>query len=502
MLSDTIGKSDENGFKVKTVKHLEHSESDVQTKLVQQSILIDDYEKNPTLEFESLGYTIANIIKNTQPRFTIGIYGEWGTGKTTLMKAVEASLNDESNQRQKTLCIWFNAWRFEREERLAITALLKSIAFSMQGHEKFDTLSKIIFRGLTILGKEVEQKMILDALVKESGVNELIDKRIQFFNQVEKRSIYFEGINEIRKEMQKIRQMENSEDIRVVVFIDDLDRCSSSKALEVLESIKVFLDIDGFVYVVGLSHKTVIKLITQAYDETGIRGEDYIKKIIQIPIRIPKWSPDSIINLMETNLLPQLNEDYAKFLRQNARIISRVINENPRQLKRFINNVIIAFETFASKQKADTWVVDEIFLAQIVKSEWAEFYTEFSREKHFREFVKLILDTREGELKKFFTYIEQPKDEDPFAQKAERERNLSKFMQRTGTLITKRQLEIISEFDFEVWNFFTEFQDILFNIKKWKEIDHITEIVEEIPYDLNFSGRQSQVSDTSLTKNL
>jgi hypothetical protein len=490
----------EEEYIIKTRGHADVNKADKTERMPPQSILIDDYEKNPTLEFESLGYTIANIIKNTQPRFTIGIYGEWGTGKTTLMKSVEASLNDQTIQRQEILCVWFNAWRFEREERLAITALLKSIAFAMQGHEKFDGLSKIIFRGLTILGKEVEQKMILDALVKESGVNELIEKRIQFFNQVEKRSIYFEGVNEVRKEMQRIRQMENAQDIRIVVFIDDLDRCSSSKALEVLESIKVFLDIDGFVYVVGLSHKTVIKLITQAYDETGVKGEDYIKKIIQIPIRIPKWSPDSIINLMETNLLPQLNDDYAKFLRQNARIISRVINENPRQLKRFINNVIIAFETFASKQKADTWVVDEIFLAQIVKSEWAEFYDEFSREKHFREFVKLILDTREGELKKFFTYIEQPKDEDPLIQKAERERNLSKFMQRTGSLITKRQLEIISEFDFEVWNFFTEFQDILFNIKKWKEIDHITEVVEEIPYELSFSNKQNNKEESSLAK--
>jgi hypothetical protein len=70
-------------------------------------------------------------------------------------------------------------------------------------------------------------------------------------------------------------------------------------------------------------------------------------------------------------------------------------------------------------------------------------------------------------------------------------------MQRTGSLITKRQLEIISEFDFEVWNFFTEFQDILFNIKKWKEIDHITEIVEEIPYELSFSNKQNNKEESS-----
>jgi SpoVK/Ycf46/Vps4 family AAA+-type ATPase len=472
------------------------NESTSQVKSNPQSILIDEYEKNPTQEFESLGYTIANIIKNTQPRFTIGIYGEWGTGKTTLMKSIEASLNGGTNKMQNTLCVWFNAWRYEREEHLATVALLKTIAFAMQDHERFDKIAKIIFRGLTVLGKDVKQKMLLDALDRKSGVIEEIDRSELFFNDLEKRSIYFEGINEIRKEMQKIRQIENSKDFRVVVFIDDLDRCSSKKALEVLESIKVFLDIEGFVYVVGLSHKTVIKLITQAYSQTGVKGEDYIKKIIQIPIRIPKWTPDAIVDLMETKLLPQLNGDYAKFLRQNARIISRVVDENPRQLKRFINNVIIAFETFASKQKADTWIVDEIFLAQIVKSEWAEFYAEFSREKRFRELMRMILDSREEELKKFFTYIELPKDEDPFIQKLERLKMLSKFMQKARALVTKRQLEIISEFDYEVWNFFTEFQDILFNIEKWKEIDHITEIVEEIPYDLNFSNKQNQENNS------
>jgi len=66
---------------------------------------------------------------------------------------------------------------------------------------------------------------------------------------------------------------------RVIVFIDDLDRCSSKKAIEVLESVKVFLGIDGFVYIMGISHEKIAKLISAEYEKSGIKGEQYIKKI-------------------------------------------------------------------------------------------------------------------------------------------------------------------------------------------------------------------------------
>ena len=62
------------------------------------------------------------------------------------------------------------------------------------------------------------------------------------------------------------------------------NRCSPKKTLEILESIKVFLGMDGFIYVIGMSHDIVSKLIEIEYDKSGVKGEQYIKKIIQIPI--------------------------------------------------------------------------------------------------------------------------------------------------------------------------------------------------------------------------
>jgi hypothetical protein len=60
----------------------------------------------------------------------------------------------------------------------------------------------------------------------------------------------------------------------------------------------MFLGMEGFVYVIGLSHDIVAKLIDIGYKETGVKGEQYINKMIQIPITLPKWDNKDIIKLI------------------------------------------------------------------------------------------------------------------------------------------------------------------------------------------------------------
>ncbi len=464
--------------------------------------MIDDVETNPTKDFTSLSRTISQIIKNSTPHFTIGIYGEWGTGKTTLMKSIQRNLWEQgvSNEEQKVITVWFNAWKHEREKNLETLSLMKTVAFAMSNHEKFDRLSKTISKALNILDYEIINQIALKAISeKKNGIDDDLNEKMEYLNKLFKESLYFDGLENIKLQIEKIREI-NDKNYRVVVFIDDLDRCSPEKALEVLESIKLFLDIEGFVFVIGLSHKTVIQLISHAYSTTGIKGEDYIKKIIQIPIKIPTWSKESIVDLIENKISFELNEEYSKFLHQNSNMVARVVDFNPRQLKRFINNVIIAFESFANNESAPEIQFNEIFIVKILRTEWPEFYEEFVREKDFRECIQWILSMPK-QLRKYFKYIKAPSDEELIEQKDKRRLLLNKLSEKTEGPIDSRQIDILSDFDYDTWIFLDNIKDVLYGIKDWNVINNVMDVVEEFNYDLPIGSNKSkkQQSTNNLT---
>jgi len=450
-----------------------------------QTILIDDTEPNPTSNFISLGKTIAKIIKDSTPHFTIGIYGEWGTGKTTLMKAIEKNLNQNQNSENdpKVLPIWFNAWQYEREDNPVTVSLMKTVAYAMAGHEKYDAVSKTILKGLTIIGKDISQNLIQEIISKKGdSTPAAFEEKINYLNKLYQDSIYFDGLKKIKQQMDLIRKSAGN-DYRVIIFIDDLDRCSPKKALEVLEAVKLFLSMEGFIFVLGLSHKTVTNLITQAYKATGVKGEDYIKKIIQIPIKIPTWSQESIVDLVLNKIKQNLHEEYTNFLCENTEMIAKIVQYNPRQLKRFINNVIIAFETFTSQKDSPEIKFNEIFLLKILQSEWPDFYNELVSSYEFREIVKWMI-SKPSDLKKYFKYLNSYNEEEQADKKQQRFLLLNKISDRTGGKIDDRQLEILSDFDYETWIFFSHCNKVLCGIKNWNIINTVMNVVEEIPYDL------------------
>ena len=128
-----------------------------------------------------------------------------------------------------------------------------------------------------------------------------------------------------------------------------------TKTLEVLESIKVFLGMEGFVSIVGLSHDIVTKLIDIEYEKSGIKGEQYIKKMIQIPITLPKWDNQDIVKLVKDFVKKGITHDrYKSVIDENIDLISTAIENNPREIKRFLNNFIVAYEIFSPSKKTGT----------------------------------------------------------------------------------------------------------------------------------------------------
>lgn len=284
-------------------------------------------------------------------------------------------------QMPQILPVWFNAWRYEREDQFALMALMKTLAYAMGGLPTYREVKKVLIRGLGIIGKDVLRNFALKYLMTDKGVEDFeknILPKMDLLSKVDKDTIYFEGMRTIEDEMKKI-----SKTNRIVVFIDDLDRCSPKKALEVFESTKVFLDVEGFIYIIGLSYGTVSKLISAEYEKSDIKGEQYIKKIIQIPLILPEWSTEDLEEYIEKVLSEKLDMLYSNIVKDNKSLIASAVELNPREAKRFINNFIIAHEIFKNNLK-----LKELLVVQALKVRWYTFYLLLSSECEFRTIVR------------------------------------------------------------------------------------------------------------------
>ena len=116
----------------------------------------------------------------------------------------------------------------------------------------------------------------------------------------------------------------------MAVFIEDLDRCSPEQAIQVLDAIKMFVDIPGCVYILGLDVDVVQKAVASKYVDDPTAQRDYIAKIIQIPFQLPPLTRTEMRMFLEN-----LKLDLPNRLCNDVFVTGLV--ENPRELKRTIN---------------------------------------------------------------------------------------------------------------------------------------------------------------------
>ncbi len=124
---------------------------------------------------------------------------------------------------------------------------------------------------------------------------------------------------------------------RIVVFIDDLDRCHPKQSLEILDSIKTFFDIEGIVYVVGMDDRSINSIIKEKYgsedsDGSVKNGLDYLQKIVQLPFKMPKWQEKDISKFIEKMISKGLGDsNLAIDFKNNKELIVSAVEKNPRE---------------------------------------------------------------------------------------------------------------------------------------------------------------------------
>jgi len=189
---------------------------------------------------------------------------------------------------------------------------------------------------------------------------------------------------------------------RIVIFVDDLDRCLPSNALQVLESIKVMFDLPGIIFVVGLAQSVIDQAVGLKYKEidgledSGLHGSDYSKKLFQVPFALPRIQTDQLPEyfaaLVQTpGLPPDQVEDLTNVVGPHLSYLSGDDTVNPREIKRFINAYTLQAKMLDQKLGPGQLRPEAVLALQAMnfRSEWRGLYELLAEDPaQFREAIR------------------------------------------------------------------------------------------------------------------
>lgn len=344
-------------------------------------LLLDVPENEALFGFDEYASILTSAIMATDPHFTIGIFGKWGSGKTTLLRKMEHIL--KSSYAQKVLTVPFDAWRYQHEEHMLLpildTIYLRSKQEEAYWHELIDNL------------KRFTKSMAVALTLKLPGVEFDSHKAAEQWQSAEEiRSDYFSWLDELQKALNDIRR--SDPDKRIVIMIDDLDRCLPHKVIDVLESIKVMLDVSGIIFVVALDEEIVEQAIQDYYGQDyDIPSKDYVKKLIQVEFRLPPLRRQDIEEYTQ-RLQQRIGHIDKQISLSLSQVVPIVVGDNPREVKRFINGVLLA--TAVMRNLGITVPVNYQISFMAMEFGWPSIVRALASDKSLRDRMKEHIDAR------------------------------------------------------------------------------------------------------------
>ncbi|QJW56474.1 hypothetical protein HL670_03370 [Serratia plymuthica] len=379
--------------------------------------LNDQETATDLLYYEAIARTVVKLIDHTPDApITIGVHGDWGAGKSSVLKMLEASYEGKD----KTLCLWFNGWTFEGFEdakTVIIETLVEELMRVRPGCTKVaDAAKKVLrrvdwlkmarkagglaftaFTGIPTMEQLKSVYELATGILNNPQDNISVDDMKKFTGMagdfIKEADADTETlpkhIHAFREEFKAL--LEAAKVDKLVVIVDDLDRCLPKTAIATLEAIRLFLFVEKTAFVIGADEAMIEYAVREHFPDlpqsTGplTYARNYLEKLIQVPFRIPALgSAETRVYttlLLAENALGSKNKHFVSLLGKareemkrpwissglDRKVVLEALGEqipdeieqalqisahvtpllskgtrgNPRQIKRFLNSMIL-----------------------------------------------------------------------------------------------------------------------------------------------------------------
>lgn len=453
-------------------------------------------DKEAEIDYLNFGYMVDMVVDIATNRdlspSTIGLYGDWGSGKSSLMKLAQKKIEEKNTEigdekdSIKTLCIEFNGWLFEGYEDTKTSlcgVILDALADEKRFSKEITDYAKTLIKKIDfnkILGKGIKYgldffltggigaltDLTLSSILStiKTNVSEVQAKDLEeILNKFKKDDKTRTEIKNFREEFKQLLQKSNVEN--VVVFIDELDRCLPDTVLEVFEAMRLFLFVEGMSFVIGADERLIQYSIKSKYKEVPGNnldiGKEYLEKVIQYPLYIPQLTRAEVnqylacLLLRETLTENQFKEilsiiytlapnqdfsmeqisdkapDIAESCKKDmalARQISSVLAPSINGNPRQCKRFLNTLYMRLKLAKARNVALDKNILAKLMLAEYFN-----------PEFFKAVTKPENRELFKAFEKGEELNDDNPFA--VWKEKDWVKKWMQNGTRLDEEKLD-------------------------------------------------------------
>ncbi len=282
-------------------------------------MLIPDNETEVDfLNCEAIADTVIELLKTNRKRaLTIGVHGDWGAGKSSILKMVQLGLSKDKT----VACLWFNGWAFQGfddAKTVLIEATITELVRQRSGVGKVKELGKkllkrvdwlkvlkkgggLAFNAVTGMPSPDQIGSVLSTIQSTiSGLGQTSPDQLKA--GLEEAATFLkpgaeddqnvpEAIHQFREDFAEL--LEEAKIEQLVVMIDDLDRCLPETAIETLEAIRLFLFVPKTAFIIGADEGMIEYAVRQHFPDLPVSSgplpyaRNYLEKLIQVPFRIP-----------------------------------------------------------------------------------------------------------------------------------------------------------------------------------------------------------------------
>jgi len=283
----------------------------------------------------------------------LGLYGAWGSGKTSIINMIVESLKDSDSQDRQVICR-FNPWNYSDQNQL-ISQFFKQLSLSLGKKDKSEELKNASKR-LDLYAKLIEPLQY----VPPATLPVVILKKICEWFSALYRERGLKTLGELKSELNNLLEKQNQ---KIVVIIDDIDRLNNTEIRQIFQLVKSLCDFKNTIYLLAFDMDVVCKALSKVQEGNGY---DYLAKVVQIPFNVPSASKFEIHRLL-CDSIDEIIKDYPQD-QFDQRYWQNIFHSGLKQffdsirgVNRFIN--IFRFKYFLLKEEVN--IIDLIGISVI-----------------------------------------------------------------------------------------------------------------------------------------